>query len=302
MYTTKTLVFPSQIALAAACFILAGCAATTSLDQNFLSSYQGFEQESRFDGATSFTGDIGKLENYKRVYIERVKVSSPNPEAKSGFVPAMGAVEDSVTNDVAPEELRKLEGAFRAALTKELGANYTIVSSPGPQTISVRAAVVDLQPGNPLLFASSYAPYASTVATASSLMTGTSLGAGDATIEAELLDSTTRERFFGIIDRAAGSKFRPREGLSRWGQVELMFEKWSKEFNVVIQGKTRDVGLTAKAKGVAGDAAETTKGLAGDATEKSKELMGGAAEKSKEMMGGAAEKAKALPGAGFFTR
>lgn len=270
----------SRIALPVACFILAGCAATTSKDQQFLTSYQGFRQESRLDDATTYTGDLQKLSSYKKVYIESVKVSPPNPKAKAGFMPELGVIEDSVTREVTPAELQKLENAFRAALTKEMGSHFTIVRSPGPKTIAVRAAVVDLKPGNPLLFASSYVPYASTAATGSTVATGTSMGAGDATIEAELLDSRTRERFFGVIDRAAGGKLRPIEGMSRWGHVELLFQKWSRDFSDIIQGKTRETGLKAKANGMTQDVTETIEGVAG----------------------GAAEAAKSLPGAGFFTR
>lgn len=264
----------------ASCVILVGCTAATSRNQQFLSSYQGFKQESRFDDATTYTGDIGKLANYKKVYIESVKVYPPDAKAQSGFMPELGGIEDSVTRDVTPAELRKLEQAFRKALTKEIGSNFTIARSPGPQTVSVRAAVVDLKPGNPLLFASSYAPYVSSAATASSVATGTSMGAGDATIEAELLDSRTRERFFGVIDRAAGSKFRPLEGLSRWGHVELLFATWSREFRELVQGKTRAVGLEKKANKMSRDVTGTVEGV----------------------VDGAAEKAKLLPGAGWFSR
>ncbi|MDF1860014.1 MAG: DUF3313 domain-containing protein [Verrucomicrobiales bacterium] len=226
-----------QIVAALAALGFSGCVTVPTSDETFLSSYEGFVQESAFDDAKTYKGDIEKVRSYKSVYIENVKVFPPSDENTAGLVPELGAVEETLTKEISPEELQKLEATFRAALVEAFSSKYPIVSSPGPETISIRAAVVDLKPGNPLLFAASYAPYASNVSTASQVLTGSSLGSGFATIEAEILDSQTREKFFAIIDKGAGGKMKPIKGLSRWGHTELIFSNWSKEFLGIVNAE-----------------------------------------------------------------
>ena len=100
--------------------------------------------------------------------------------------------------------------------------------------MSLRAAVTEFQPGNPALFGASYAPYIGTAISASKVATGGKGGAGSAVIEAEILDATSRERFYAIIDEQTGTIFNPTSGMSRWGHVELAFRQWSAQIKEAI--------------------------------------------------------------------
>ena len=213
-----------QFVLAIAMASFVSCKAIKSKNENFLTNYEGFEQSSRWNDAISYEGDLRKLREYDKVYIETVRVFPPeNPDKVD------------LTKNATPEEYRKLERAFRSALETELSANLPLASVPGPGTLSVRAAALEIQPGNPLLFASTYAPYFSIASGAVGFVSGSKVGAADVIVEAEVIDSMTREQFFALIDRSGGSKLRPIKGLSRWGHVEYAFRSWSKKFRETVR-------------------------------------------------------------------
>lgn len=208
---------------------LVGCNAIKSKNENFLTNYDGFTQSSNLNDAISYRGDLRKLKDYEKVYIETVKVLPPeNPD------------KFDMTKNATVEEYGELERAFRKALEDQLSLELPLAYSPGPGTLSVRAAALEIQPGNPLLFATTYAPYASIASAAVGVASGSRVGAADVIVEAEVIDSVTREQFFALIDRAAGSKLRPISGLSRWGHVELAFRTWSKKFREAIQSAADD--------------------------------------------------------------
>lgn len=210
---------------------LVSCKAIKSKNEDFLTNYDGFTQSSKWNDAISFEGDMRKLKEYDKVFIETVRVLPPeNPD------------KIDLTKNATIEEYRKLEQAFRQALESELSLNLELASAPGPRTLSVRAAALEVQPGNPLLFATTYAPYVSIASAAVGVASGSKVGAADVIVEAEVIDSVTNEQFFALIDRSAGSKLRPIKGLSRWGQVEYAFRSWSKRFREAVRTAAENAG------------------------------------------------------------
>ncbi len=226
----KTYALP-QFVLAIAMAGSVGCKAIKSKNEDFLTNYDGFTQTSKWNDAITYEGDMRKLKEYDSVFIETVRVFPPeNPDKVD------------LTKNATVEEYRKLEQTFRTALETELSQNLPLASSPGPRTLSVRAAALEIQPGNPLLFASTYAPYVSIASAAVGVASGSKVGAADVIVEAEVIDSVTNEQFFALIDRSAGSKLRPIKGLSRWGQVEYAFKTWSKKFRAAIRTAAENAG------------------------------------------------------------
>ena len=209
---------------------LVSCKAIKSKNENFLTNYDGFKQSSGWNDAISYEGDLAKLKDYQSVYIETVKLIPPeNPD------------KFDLTKNATIEEYEELERAFRGALETELGSEFPLVSSPGPGTLSVRAAALDIQPGNPLLFATTYAPYVSIASAAVGVVSGSKVGSADVVVEAEIIDSVTREQYFALIDRTGGSKLRPISGMSRWGHVEKAFRSWSRKFRETVKSATENV-------------------------------------------------------------
>ena len=203
-----------------ALLFLVSCSASQSKNQSFLSSYKGITQKSKTSNQTTFVGDLSKLQNYNSIYLEEVKV-----------IPSDLSEDTTITS----AEIASLREKFRADLEKELSASrFTLTNKKSAKTLSLRAAITELQPGNPALFGAGYIPYVGTAITASSVAAGTETGAGAATIEAEVLDSNTRERFYAIVDKQAGNKLKPGSGLTRWGEAESAFRRWATTIRVAI--------------------------------------------------------------------
>lgn len=194
---------------------LVSCTATNSRDQNFLTSYKGLKQESKFSDATISRGDVTKLKNYDKVFIEEVKVYQPLKMAEK---------------KVTQAELDRLESLFRSSLRDQIQkTRFSLVSRKGKKTLSLRVAITDLYPGDPKFFITGYVPYLGALGTVTGAVRGRNPGAGSATVETEIIDSVTREVFFAGIDREAGSKLQLKAGLSRWGHVDAAIQAWCVE-------------------------------------------------------------------------
>jgi hypothetical protein len=198
-------IFLVSIASLAGLFLVS-CSATNSRDQKFMTSYQGLKQESTFNDAVTYKGDATKLKDYDKIFIEEVKVYQP-----------VKMDEKKVTQ----AELDRLKSLFMASLRDQFqGTRFALVSSKGKKTLSLRAAITDLDPGDPKFFATGYLPYVGGLGTVVGAVRGRNPGAGSATVETEVIDSVTREVFFAGIDRKAGNKLQLKAGLSRWGHVD----------------------------------------------------------------------------------
>lgn len=185
---------------------LVSCAATNSRDQSFLTSYQGLKQESKFSNAVTYRGDVARLKNYDKVFIEEVKVYPPVEMEKK---------------KVTQAELDRLKSLYQSSLQDQFrGTRFSMVSSKGKKTLSIRAAITDLYPGDPKFFITGYLPYVGALGTVTGAVSGRNPGAGSATVETEIIDSVTREVYFASMERKAGSKLQIKAGMSRWGHVD----------------------------------------------------------------------------------
>jgi len=196
---------------------LVSCETTDHSSAKFLSSYKGLKS-SGLGGTMVYRGDDRDLASYQRVRIEPVRVISTGPVGSDGQVKKSHA---------SSAEARQLAKQFEAELRRELGETHRVVSSGGHGTLTVRAALVELRGANTPIFLAGYAPYAGTASTAIRLATGNTPGSGAATVQAEVVDSRTREQVFALVDRDQSSKLELTEGLTRWGQAQSAFKEWS---------------------------------------------------------------------------
>ena len=196
------------------------CSATQSKNKQFLSDYSGFTQKSQLKDTSTYQGDLQKLSGYDKIFFEEIKVIPPADPSKS---------------NIKNEEIVTLQNSFRSALQKGIAeTRFKITQKPDKKTLSLRAAITEFQPGNPALFGASYAPYLGTAITVTKATTGSNAGAGSAVIEAEILDTNSRERFYAIIDKQTGTILNPQSGMSRWGHVELAFRQWATQIRKTI--------------------------------------------------------------------
>jgi hypothetical protein len=195
------------------CHLSTGCAAAGK-PSGFLDDYKGFVPGP--DGIDLVWRKPGlDLGSYDKVLIERAVVYLDK---------------DSQQRAIDPTELKQLADYFEQALIAALKGGYTIVAEPGPGVLRVRTAITNLKAGSPVVHGTTtIIPVGLVVSGVKAAVTGTHLGVGEATIEAEFLDGATGERLAAALDRKVGRKGQLASGFAKWGHVKSAFEFWAKK-------------------------------------------------------------------------
>lgn len=198
---------------------LVSCETTEAERRNYLSTYRGMEKQTGPLGNSALVkkSDPDKLKRYTKVIVEDVKV-----------IPSKNT--DPRIKKATKAESERLAEKFEDLLEAELAKSYEITRRRGSNTLAVRAALTELRPSNPALFAVNYMPYAGTVASGLSLLNGETIGAGSTTMEAEVVDSRSRRQLYAMIDQLKGNKIQP-GSLSKWGQTEMAMQAWARKIH-----------------------------------------------------------------------
>lgn len=200
---------------------LSSCVTVTPpTETKFLSSYHGFDKPSAMKGKLVYEGDLEKMSQYDKVYVANVPVHETTGEHDSIFTRM------KIANK---SEADMLADSFQETLKEELGSSFTVVNRPERGSLTVRASVVELRPNTPVLFATGYAPVGLVTGEAMKAIKGSYPGAGSVAIQAEVMDSVTKERYYAVIDKDRTGKNELFGGLSRWGRAKSAFRKWSRQ-------------------------------------------------------------------------
>ena len=208
--------------------LLIGCETNEpAVKRSYISSYRGMKEEnvSGINKSLVSKSDPAALKKYTKVVIEDVKV-----------IPARNVPANQKRATMAEGE--RLAEQFETTLAKELSPYFDVTSRRGQNTLVVRAALTELQPSNPAVFVFNYLPYAAAVTTGLTLATGKTPGAGSTSMEAEVVDASSRRQLYAIVDRFQGSKFQP-GGIEKWGQTEGAMRSWSRQIRMGIQANNR---------------------------------------------------------------
>ena len=209
-------------------FLLVGCETNEpAVKRSYISSYRGMTEEnvSGINKSLVSKSDPAALKKYTKVVIEDVKV-----------IPARNVPANQKRATMAEGE--RLAEQFETTLAKELSPYFDVTSRRGQNTLVVRAALTELQPSNPAVFVFNYLPYAAAVTTGLTLATGKTPGAGSTSMEAEVVDASSRRQLYAIVDRFQGSKFQP-GGIEKWGQTEGAMRSWSRQIRMGIQANNK---------------------------------------------------------------
>ncbi|MEC5128243.1 DUF3313 domain-containing protein [Verrucomicrobiales bacterium BCK34] len=217
-------------------FLLVSCETTEPDKRHYLSSYRGLETQTGPLGNPSLvrSADPERLKRYTKVIIEDVKViPTKNQDPKLKYA--------------TREESEQLAEQFEDILEKELGKSYEITKRRGYNTLAVRAALTELRPSNPALFAVNYMPYVGVAATAVQVLSEKkeALGAGSASIEAEVVDSRSRRQLYAMVDQLKGGKLQP-GSLEKWGQAQGAMRGWSRKIHRGIKANAPATSTTKK--------------------------------------------------------
>lgn len=178
---------------------LCGCGGSDQ-QTGFLSDYSRLRQLSstsfRYAAAPEMLGE------YSKFIIDPVQVR---------FYSGNG----TENTNVSQQDLTKLQNYMRQAMVDAISQRYQIVYQSGYRVGRIRVALTDLKKTKAFL---KTAPDTGTV----------EAGLGSVSMEAEIIDSQTGKQMRAFVETQAGNRF-SFEGLSRWGDVKAVIDRWAKE-------------------------------------------------------------------------
>jgi len=181
---------------------LVGCGLEVK-QSGFLKDYSQLKPSDRVDGTMIYENPAKPLKAYNKFMVDPVVVHFA-PDAKGG--------------GIDPDTLNDLATYFHSEVTKLLSENgYSVVKAPGPGVLYVRAAITQIDKTVP-------------VANIHPGMKMTGIGLGGASMEAEALDSETKEVVFMVTDSQKGSRLDMAGGFQSYGNAKSVMKGWAERF------------------------------------------------------------------------
>ena len=209
-----------HLIIAGALLLSVGWAQKQVTFSGFLGDYSGLEPSKKLDGAFVYRHPDRKLREYTNVLIEPVQIVY-HEKAKG--------------QAVNEEELQNLAEYFRQRAVEAIQDAYPVVETPGPLVSRVRAAITDVVPTDTKkAVLGQAAPRAAGMAVGVPVPLGIPIGIGEASMEAELLDSETGERIAAIVDKKKLGRGIPVISVfdfsrySEFGAAKDAFDQWAK--------------------------------------------------------------------------
>ncbi len=181
----------------------------------FLSTYDGLEKAKEYMVEWAYINEKVDFKSYDKIILDYVVF----------FVK-----EDAEYKGLQIDEMQQLAEAFHKAIIKALSDKYQFVSEPGPGVVRIRLALTNVQPIKPTLnFLTSIVPVGVALNVVKVGATGTSIGVGKTSMEAEIFDTQSKMRLAAAIDEDVGSKYSGYKGDTKWSHAEGTFEAWAKD-------------------------------------------------------------------------
>lgn len=189
--------------------VLAGCASTPATRSGFLADYPDLKPDRYGNPHLLWWEKPGfDWKRYQKLMIDPV-VMYYDPKAKN--------------QEIRPEDLNRLANEFREVVIAELGNDFPVVNTPGPDVLRVRAAITEIIPANPA------------VNVVTTLIAFVPLDMGGAAIEAEFIDSMTNERVAAMVERKLGTPFDLQSGFTSLGHAKASFKSWAAELKRALE-------------------------------------------------------------------
>ncbi len=196
--------------------LAAGCAQKQVKQTGFLDNYPAFEQ-----------GMEGVDKRYLKPGVDFKKYNKVMLDHVVFFFKG-----DADYKGIQTDELNKLAEEFHKSFTEALGDTYPLVDQPGPDVMRIRTAVTDIVPNNPGISAvTTVLPVGLALSVGKKAAGGGHTGVGEASMEAEILDSITNERIGAVVDTEQGGKLR---GMSKYGAAKDAFDFWAKRLRAFM--------------------------------------------------------------------
>ena len=190
----------------------------------FLTTYEGLKQTDEYMVEWVYINEKADFKSYNKLVLDYVVF----------FVK-----EDAEYKGLQIDEMQQLAEAFHKSIIKELSDKYQFVSEPGPGVMRIRLALTDVQPIKPTInFLTSVVPVGLALNVVKVGATGTSIGVGKTSMEAEIFDTQSKMRLAAAIDENIGGKYTGYKGDTKWAHAEGTFEAWAKDLRKFLDNLT----------------------------------------------------------------
>jgi hypothetical protein len=186
----------------------------------------------------------GFLRDYSQLTEDKetpAKLSYLNPEANWSdydaiWIESISMWANEETGKLKDEDKQMLTDYLFKALHEELSEHFQIADGPGPGVLQFRAALTEAKGANvPLKAITTIVPQLKLVSTLVGVSADIVVTVGEATLEAEILDSMTKVRLGAAVDQRAGKKWYSQ--LKTWSDVKVACEYWAKSLRETLVKK-----------------------------------------------------------------
>ena len=174
--------------------LLVACKSGPPSQSGFLKDYSKLEQVGKRPHAWVWEKPGVDMRIYDRLMFDPVEVK---------------LLEGSEAGKLGKETLREVADAFRRIMTETIDPYYSVVNKRGPYVLRVRLAVTDVAPAQ------------------EDIKGGPDVRMGQATMEAEFLDSASGEQLAAFTEKISASAAGKGKAPSEWRHVEGAFQEWA---------------------------------------------------------------------------
>lgn len=194
----------------------------------FLSDYSKLEPVPDDENTYRRRVDPAVGRRYNKVMVDRIKLFFADEADYKG---------------IDPTDLKALTDYFHHAITEALGDAYPVVEEPGPDVVRLRIAVTNIEPNKPAASVVTLAVPFLWLADAGTGVaegnTGSTAFVGQASIEAEALDSRSSEQVAAYVETRIPKKYNWTHGVmtgvtdyvsaySTWSYTKQSMDVWAK--------------------------------------------------------------------------
>jgi Protein of unknown function (DUF3313) len=205
---------------------LTACRTTKQVTQSpddfsgFLGDYSLLQKGDGNEANYIYINTDADWKKYTKVYIKNVELwKSDEP--------------DSALGRLSPVNQQLLVNFMHTSLVDGLEKDFQIVDRPGPDTLTVSAAITEARKSRPVMnLVSSVVPMGIALSYTKQLITGSGTGVGLVMVEGEFTDSQNGQILCQVVDERAGTKALRTKFNSTWGDVKLAFDWWSQRLAI----------------------------------------------------------------------
>lgn len=145
------------------------------------------------------------------------------------FIPS----EESDYKGMEAQAMVDMGNAFHHAFITNMAGTIEFADKPGPDVMRLRLAITNLKPNNTVTgTVTTIVPVGLALSTIKYAASGSHIGIGSISVEAELVDSQSNDVLAALVDEEMGKKYKVVKGMSKSAQLFDIFNKWGQAFRM----------------------------------------------------------------------